>query len=373
MAIHIDVPELLEILRLTPPSQNILLVGRHGIGKSQIITRYFAELAKMPVMPFFLGQMSDPGDLIGLMHADAQTGRSVFLPPFWWPTDDRPIVLFLDELNRARPEILQAVQDLTLNRTLAGRSLPAGSIVIAAVNDGEEYQLTELDPALVSRFNVYTFRPTVDDWIVWAHEAKLDPRVIAFIQESPHALDGLGPTEGSVSSSSSSSSSDLRASLDKTPDRRAWAKVSELLQGIAKPSDLHFKIIAGIVGAQAALALRRSIGKSLAVTVEEVLFGTAKERKKIDGLALAELALLSEQIVHYLESGRCPEERAAQARRGLLDYFTRLEKAPGKREAVAHVASLLDSQRFARAMAFVAESAEIVSVIERFIEGIRVP
>jgi len=362
MAIHIDVPELLEILRLTPPSQNILLVGRHGIGKSQIITRYFAERAKMPVVPFFLGQMSDPGDLIGLMHADAQGGRSVFLPPFWWPAGDRPIVLFLDELNRARPEILQAVQDLTLNRTLAGRSLPEGSIVIAAVNDGEEYQLTDLDPALVSRFNVYTFRPTVDDWIVWAHEAKLDPRVIAFIQESPHALDGLGPTEGA----------DFRANLDKTPDRRAWAKVSELLQEIAKPSDLHFKIVAGIVGAQAALALRRSLGKSLAVTVEDVLFGTAKERKKIDGLALADLALLSEQIVHYLESGRCPEERAAVARKGLLDYFTRLEKAPGKREAVAHIASLLDSQRFARAMAFVAESAEIVSVIERFIEGIRV-
>ena len=73
--------------------------------------------------------------------------------------EGQAIVLFLDELNRARPEILQAVYDLALNRTLAGKRLPAGSIVIAAVNEGEEYQLTDLDPALVSRFNLYEFAP----------------------------------------------------------------------------------------------------------------------------------------------------------------------------------------------------------------------
>jgi MoxR-like ATPase len=77
--------------------------------------------------------MSDPGDLIGLMHKDEQTGHSVFLPPYWWPLGQKPIVLFLDELNRARPEILQAVYDLALNRRLAGKSLPPGSRVAAAI------------------------------------------------------------------------------------------------------------------------------------------------------------------------------------------------------------------------------------------------
>lgn len=75
-----------------------------------------------------------------------------FYPPYWWPApvreaspqENRPVVLFLDERGRARPEILQAVQDLTLNKTLADKPLPPGSIVIAAVNAGEEYQLTEL-------------------------------------------------------------------------------------------------------------------------------------------------------------------------------------------------------------------------------------
>ena len=107
----------------------------------------------------FLGQMSDPGDLIGLPRLNEETGKTDFMPPYWFPTDGVPIVLFLDELNRARPEMLQTVMDLVLNRKLAGRQLPEGSRIISAVNAGEQYQVGELDPALVSRFNIYTLRP----------------------------------------------------------------------------------------------------------------------------------------------------------------------------------------------------------------------
>lgn len=38
------------------------------------------------------------------------------MPPYWFPVDGKPIVLFLDELNRARPEVLQTIMDLALNR-----------------------------------------------------------------------------------------------------------------------------------------------------------------------------------------------------------------------------------------------------------------
>ena len=157
MAVRVDVHELIQLLEITPPDQNIMLVGRHGIGKSQIIAEHFSSRG-MRVVPFFLGQMSDPGDLIGLLHKDEKSGRSEFLPPFWWPTDEEPIVLFLDELNRARPEILQSVMELALNKTLAGKRLPEGSVIISAVNEGDEYQLTDLDPALVLQ-GVETIEP----------------------------------------------------------------------------------------------------------------------------------------------------------------------------------------------------------------------
>ena len=148
MAITISIKGLKRLLDVTPSSQNIMLSGRHGIGKSEILTKYYEERG-MKVVALFLGQMSDPGDLIGLPNKDEKTGKTEFMPPYWFPTDGKPVVLFLDELNRARPEVLQTIMDLALNRKLAGRQLPEGSVVISAVNEGDEYQLTDLDPALV--------------------------------------------------------------------------------------------------------------------------------------------------------------------------------------------------------------------------------
>lgn len=71
----INSPELNEILNLTPSNQNILLVGRHEIGKSEILTNYF-EKKKLTVVPLFLGQMADPGDLIGLPYFNKETGHT---------------------------------------------------------------------------------------------------------------------------------------------------------------------------------------------------------------------------------------------------------------------------------------------------------
>ena len=61
---QITYTELTEILDLTPHDQNVFLIGKPGIGKSEIITKYYADKG-FKVEPLFLGQMSDPGDLLG--------------------------------------------------------------------------------------------------------------------------------------------------------------------------------------------------------------------------------------------------------------------------------------------------------------------
>lgn len=104
MNIKINIEDLQYVLDHTPATHNIMLTGRHGIGKSEILTAYFAE-KNMKVVALFLGQMSDPGDLIGLPDKSGEI--TVFRLPYWFPIDGKPIVLFLDELNRARPEVLQ--------------------------------------------------------------------------------------------------------------------------------------------------------------------------------------------------------------------------------------------------------------------------
>ncbi|MEM8642129.1 MAG: AAA family ATPase [Cyanobacteria bacterium P01_G01_bin.54] len=360
--IRIDAHELYQVLELTPPAQNILLVGKHGIGKSEMISQFYRQRQNLPVIPFFLGQMSDPGDLIGLLHKDEETGRSVFLPPYWWPAPDQAVVLFLDELNRARPEILQAVQDLTLNKTLAGKPLPPGSIVIAAVNAGEEYQLTELDPALVSRFNLYEFAPTVEDWLLWASEQAIDPRVLTFIQQHPEHLDGDNPDADMAIAT---------AGLVKTPDRRAWAKVSDFVRNHTELGDIHFKLIAGMVGNRATLAFRQSLAKQRSLTPEQLLLQFSKQRSKLKSLKIQDFANLNEQVLLWLNTGHCPEKKADNARKNLLNYLQYLRKAK-EQEAIAHFASLVQSPKFGDAMAFVAESMDLIDFLSEYLEAIGV-
>jgi len=372
--ITIDTHKLLHILQVTPATHNIMLVGRHGIGKSEILTEYF-ESNGMRVVPLFLGQMSDPGDLIGL---PVKTGdRTDFLPPYWFPTDGQPIVLFLDELNRARPEILQTVMDLTLNRRLAGHRLPPGSRIISAVNEGDEYQLTHLDPSLVSRFNVYQFCPTVQEWLLWARRKQLDRRVIDFIESEPTLLDSTPEQKEGEDTG-----------LEKYPDRRAWRRVSDVMQDVAPDGSLRprrnlcdddIDLVAGIIGAQAASRFFAFLNGRQNLSGAQVLNDCPSCEQQLRSYRLHQLAIVNESIFQHLEvcypdpsgllavsaiasqqpqagdlSGALPLE-VAQVHRyadNLTRYFSLLETM-GQKEAIAHLANLFESGSYPEAILFI--------------------
>jgi hypothetical protein len=286
MGIKINTVELKQILQKTPSHHNIMLVGKHGIGKSQIIENHFKKQGKR-VATLFLGQMSDPGDIIGLPFLNEKTNKTDFRPPYWFPEDGQPIVLFLDELNRARPEILQCVMDLTLNKTLAGKKLPAGSRIISAVNEGEEYQLTDLDPALISRFNVYYFSPTVNEWLLWAAEQKIDPRIISFIEQNSDCLESQITDD---------------AGLEKTADRRSWQRVSELIAAEETIDKTLEKAVAGIVGIAVALKFGNFLKSNYGLNVKEILSDFNKHKAKLAKTPLHELALFNDGIFRLIET-----------------------------------------------------------------------
>ncbi len=352
MAIAINSKELETLLEVTPSWQNIMLTGRHGIGKSQILTNYF-ESKGMRVVALFLGQMSDPGDLLGLPTKDEATGKTTFMPPYWFPVDGQPVVLFLDELNRARPEILQTVMDLVLNRKLAGRLLPEGSRIISACNDGDEYQLTDLDPALVSRFNIYTFRPTVEEWLLWATRKGLDERVTAFIQANPELLDRSGDTKE-------------EQGLEKDPDRRAWEKVARVMENISDPKQVHQKIVAGIVGVQAAAKLFLSLQKGL-LTPQELLADFKRAKQQLDKYQLHQLSLVNDTLCRFFETEQLETMERTLVRDNLKAYHDYLAK--NHREAYAHFVSLVDGTGYKRMLLFI--NKELPKTYKQIIEFIQ--
>lgn len=338
MGININTQDLLQILELTPSTQNIMLVGRHGIGKSEILTDYFTAKG-MKVVTLFLGQMSDPGDLIGLPNKSGE--KTDFLPPYWFPLDGQPIVLFLDELNRARPEVLQTIMDLALNRKLAGRQLPEGSRIISAVNAGDEYQITDLDPALVSRFNIYNFLPTTSEWLLWADRQKIDSRITQFIQNEPVWLDG---NEGQKKG--------IDTGLDKSPDRRAWVKVSAVIQDIDTLGEVHKKLIAGIIGPAATSRFMGSIAGNKVLTGIEVLLDFEKHQPTLSKYRLHQLAIVNEGIFRFLETGEIIDSQVPVIAQNLTRYYQMLEKDKNK-EAIAHFTSVFEKNAYPKAILFV--------------------
>lgn len=352
MPIAINETELMTLLEVTPTWQNIMLAGRHGIGKSQILTRYFKSKG-IPVKTLFLGQMSDPGDLLGLPNKDEETGKTVFMPPYWFPVDGQPIVLFLDEINRARPEILQTVMDLVLNRKLAGRELPEGSRIIAAGNDGEEYQLTDLDPALVSRFNIYTFRPTVEDWLLWATRTGLDERILNFIGANPELLDRSTDTKEDQG-------------LDKDPDRRAWEKVARLMENIPNPLPVHQKVVAGIIGVQAAAQLFLSFRKDDLSPID-LLSDFKKAKKSLDKYELHQLSLLNDALARFFETDKADTLDREMARKNLKAYHDYLLK--NNREAYAHFVSLIDGTGYKKMLLLI--NKEMPDTYKQIVEFIQ--
>ena len=357
--IRVNVTELQQILDITPAEHNIMLVGNHGIGKSEILTEYFRAKG-MDVVALFLGQMSDPGDLIGLPHKDEATGKTNFMPPYWFPIDGKPIVLFLDELNRARPEILQTIMDLALNRKLAGRLLPEGSRIIAAVNEGDQYQLTDLDPALVSRFNILTFSPTPQEWLLWAKKAEVDHRVIDFIQEDSIWLDKTPDSREGADTG-----------LDKTPDRRAWKRVSDIIKGFSSLTPAHTKAISSIVGAKAASAFLSSVSAHKILSGRDILYDFEKHRKTLDSYQLHELSVVNDGVYRSLEVENVPDKDAAKVAKNLEDYFDYLAK--NKKEAAAHFATQYVSKTYPEAVKFIANKCKVLTMsLVIYVKGIKI-
>ena len=244
-----SITECLQIINNTPASQALLFKGIHGIGKSQVIKETFTKEGYRVVI-LFLGQMADAGDLIGLPDREysEETGytHTVFRPPFWWPKEEgEKFILVLDELNRGKPEVMQCIMDMVLNRELMGKKLPEGCMLIGAMNplsDDGYYLVDELDPALLDRFNIYDFKPTHDEWLDWAMRSKLHKHVIGFVGKNRDMLDPIVDAKSGIKAD------------QIQPSRRSWHKVSDMLlenEDVEYNDELLRIMIEGIVGSAA--------------------------------------------------------------------------------------------------------------------------
>ena len=242
----------------------VILRGRHGVGKSQVVYQ-IAKNMGLPVVERRASQMTE-GDLVGLPSVDGD--RTSFNPPDWFKQAcEQPVVLFLDEVDRAVLEVRQGIFELTDSRKLNGHHLHADTVVFAAVNGGEhgeQYQVNEMDPAELDRYSVWDIEPTVEDWLSWAKD-NVDSLVWDFINQNRSHLEHSGDYEPNK----------------VYPSRRSWDRLNQVLKGadlLENPGPAMFALATSFVGFEAAVAFNDyAKNYERVVSVEHLLNGERVE------------------------------------------------------------------------------------------------
>lgn len=242
--------------------------GSQGVGKTSVMKQYCKD-NELDIRVLYTATQ-DVGDLIGLLVKD-DNGGVYHARPKWFPTEGKGII-FLDELNRAPNDVIQAMFSFILEGKLHTHVLPPGWKIVAAGNyNSDRFTTTDTsDAAWMSRFCHLDFTPTVEEFIVYAESMGMHD-MAAFIREQPNMLE-LSQKDG--------------GRLDKSfivPDRRAFAEgIGKLDLETEFPNELRYEVYSGLVGntsAAAYLTWRTKLEKALSITEILTDYNEGSKRK----------------------------------------------------------------------------------------------
>jgi GTP-binding protein EngB required for normal cell division len=264
--------QTMNLLRHIPFNKSVMLVAKHGVGKSSVVKQVAQEMG----INFFDVRLSqcEVGDIKGLPRIDEVNDRTLFSKPYWWPRDPNSKgFLFFDELNRASKDVLQAVFEICLDRRLDGEKLPDGWRVVAAINGDDDYDVIELDPALMDRWFVIDFDPSSKEWIAWGRKNGVHAAVLDFINQNGELLD---PPVGSLEAGR------------VYPSRRSWVSFHETASALGlwenKDGALLTQIASGWLGREIAAMFPKFFENEFSrLSAEDVLDNFDSVKEKIEG------------------------------------------------------------------------------------------
>ena len=293
-----------------PPQIAILMRGPTGVGKSQIARTCADELG----LPFIdvRGSTMDESKVTGIpdFEVSKESGVATFVLPSWFVRGCRePVVMMLDELNRSMPQVQQAFFQVVLDRSLGNDAagnpmeLHPETRIFAAVNFGAEYDVNDMDPALLRRFWTVDLEPTNEDWIDWAKIADVDPVTIDFIRHNPaHLRADVGEVEpGTIA-----------------PNPASWHRLDLSLQHMGwSPSEIAgrrqegvYALSQGFVGTEAAISFVEFIAKyDKQISAEDVLTGVVSNKVASSLKASESLAVL-DKVVDNAKDAEWSDEEA---------------------------------------------------------------
>ena len=203
---RVSLKEAAQLIAAVGTTNNVMLRGPMGIGKSSILPMLREYLGDEYEYVYFDMTAKAEGDT-AIPFPDKEAGVMRFFTneALKLHTGKRVVVL-LDELPKSPRSIQQMVMPMFENpKRIADKLLPEGSIIIATGNLTEEGLGDTFLAHTMNRFTVLEVRqPSVDEWLVWGAANGIHPVVLAWVNQNPTALasfrdDDFDPSNAYVS------------------------------------------------------------------------------------------------------------------------------------------------------------------------------
>ncbi|MBQ3011544.1 MAG: ATP-binding protein [Oscillospiraceae bacterium] len=215
----------------------VFLHGLSGDGKSDRVRQIDPQALDIELVN------ETPETINGRAVYNETTNEIVDIKPVWLIKleqlceDGKLHILFFDELTNATKQTQSVIFKIVLERFVNNRwPLPPNARIVAAGNDRSESSAAhDLAEPLFGRFAHIYIRTTVENWMPWAVEHKLNPYVMEFLANNDlYMRTPYSGTEGHA-------------------DPRRWEMVSKVLDH----SGNDFSLLAPIVGHETADAFIR--------------------------------------------------------------------------------------------------------------------
>jgi hypothetical protein len=186
----VSLAEAATLIRVNP-TKHYFLRGEPGIGKSSLMDAFERHFGDAYSYVYFDCANKDLGDIAMPSIDRDKKITEYFLNGIFQHYTGKPMVIMYDEFTKA-PQPIQNMLHPSLERRkprLADFILPEGSIVFLTGNMASDGVGDSIKAHTLNRVTTVTVRkPSADEWLAWAVNNDIDPVVMAWVNQFPHAL-----------------------------------------------------------------------------------------------------------------------------------------------------------------------------------------
>lgn len=181
----ISLNDAAELILTCGTTNTFVFEGEPGIGKSAML-QMVAQRSGLDAR-YVDCALLDLGDIQMPRVSDDKFN---FVPNGLFVPDGKPLVVMLDEIGKANRTVQNGMLTLLLEHRIGEHKLPNGSIVFATTNMASDGVGDMMQAHAKNRVSFMQIRkPNADEWIEWATNNDVDPVVMAWVKEYPHALE----------------------------------------------------------------------------------------------------------------------------------------------------------------------------------------